>query len=132
MMKRVVTAGLVFFWMLYVDIVVAGLVISAPKKEATRSNTNQTVTTVNLGHITLDAAEIAKHKSTDSCWMIINEKAYDITNFFGSHPGGNPFLAFYCGKDASVAFDFSPHSHSDYAKSLLVKYLLGNVGQVLN
>lgn len=26
-------------------------------------------------------AEIAEHKSTDSCWIVIHDKVYDVTKF---------------------------------------------------
>lgn len=32
--------------------------------------------------------EISKHASTDDCWLVINGKVYDFTNFAPNHPGG--------------------------------------------
>ena len=59
-------------------------------------------------------AEIAKHKSSTSCWVAIHEKVYDVTdflmkvsafyidynnyNFFTQHPGGTDILLDVAGK----------------------------------
>lgn len=40
----------------------------------------------------LDGAEIAKHNSPDSCWLVIHGKVYDVTKFLDQHPGGRTIL----------------------------------------
>lgn len=40
----------------------------------------------------LDGAEIAKHNSPTSCWLVIHGKVYDVTNFLDQHPGGRSIL----------------------------------------
>lgn len=40
----------------------------------------------------LSGAEIAKHKSPDSCWIVIHSKVYDVTKFLNDHPGGRSIL----------------------------------------
>lgn len=40
----------------------------------------------------LDGAEIAKHNSPDSCWLVIHGKVYDVTKFLDKHPGGRSIL----------------------------------------
>ena len=48
--------------------------------------------------------EVRKHGTRDSCWVIIQDNAYDITEIIDSHPGGsNPILR-YAAKDATRAF----------------------------
>ncbi|KAI3549255.1 cytochrome b2 [Colletotrichum abscissum] len=39
-----------------------------------------------------------------SCWIVINKIAYDVTQFVGSHPGGEAVLLSYAGRDATDAF----------------------------
>jgi L-lactate dehydrogenase (cytochrome) len=33
-------------------------------------------------------AEVAKHRSRESCWIVIHSKVYDVTDFVNEHPGG--------------------------------------------
>lgn len=38
--------------------------------------------------IKLTVQEIAKHNLTSDCWLIINNKVYNISGYLGLHPGG--------------------------------------------
>ncbi|KAK1509325.1 cytochrome b2 [Colletotrichum costaricense] len=49
-------------------------------------------------------SEVRKHASRNSCWIVINKIAYDVTQFVGSHPGGEAVLLSYAGRDATDAF----------------------------
>lgn len=133
-MKKLVTISLIIFWTIYVAIIAGGFAQRLETRGNAQNNSSSTtaIDTASLGQITLDTAEVAKHASSSSCWMIIDKKVYDITSYFGSHPGGNYYLSQYCGKDATTAFDVSPHAHSTYAANLLSKYLLGDLGQTIN
>lgn len=53
----------------------------------------------------LTGAEVAKHNSKDSCWVIVHGKAYDVTEFLPEHPGGQKIILKYAGKDATEEFD---------------------------
>jgi L-lactate dehydrogenase (cytochrome) len=48
-----------------------------------------------MGHI--DGAEIAKHSTKKSCWIVLDSKAYDVTNFVPEHPGGAVILLQHAG-----------------------------------
>ncbi|KAI1084691.1 FMN-dependent dehydrogenase-domain-containing protein [Whalleya microplaca] len=50
-------------------------------------------------------AEVRKHTSQDSCWMVLHGKVYDVTSFLLRHPGGKNILLKNSGRDASAAFD---------------------------
>jgi hypothetical protein len=43
-----------------------------------------------MGHI--DGKEVAKHTDKKSCWIVLDSKAYDVTNFVFEHPGGAPII----------------------------------------
>ncbi|KAI0824209.1 FMN-dependent dehydrogenase-domain-containing protein [Trametes gibbosa] len=49
--------------------------------------------------------EVAKHNSPSSCWVIIKDKVYDVTEFLPEHPGGAKIILKYAGKDATAAYD---------------------------
>ncbi|KAK0264490.1 hypothetical protein LTS09_001969 [Friedmanniomyces endolithicus] len=52
----------------------------------------------------LDGAEVAKHSSRQSCWIVINDKVYDVTSFVPEHPGGSTILLKQAGTDASTEY----------------------------
>ena len=47
--------------------------------------------------------ELRKHNSRDDQWLLINGKAYDVTQFAKKHPGGAKILNHYAGEDATVS-----------------------------
>ncbi|KAK9362563.1 FMN-dependent dehydrogenase-domain-containing protein [Lipomyces starkeyi] len=55
--------------------------------------------------VTLTGAEIGKHNTKESCWVIVHGKAYDVTEFLPEHPGGQKIILKYAGKDATKEFD---------------------------
>jgi len=108
-------------------------------KTNTTTTNNTTVTKVTS--ITLGMEEIAKHNKQTDCWILINGKVYNITSYFGSHPGGSETMALTCGKDATDAYytqdpyattSSSRSAHSSEAKSLLDNYYLGDLGQTIS
>ncbi|KAI9775795.1 MAG: hypothetical protein M1835_005686 [Candelina submexicana] len=54
---------------------------------------------------TLDAREVAKHNSPDSCWVILYDQVYDVTKFLPNHPGGSKIILQLAGRDATEEFD---------------------------
>lgn len=53
----------------------------------------------------LTGDEIARHKSADSCWVVINGVAYDVTDFLPEHPGGAGIILRYAGRDATAEYE---------------------------
>ncbi|KAH7868466.1 FMN-dependent dehydrogenase-domain-containing protein [Lentinula edodes] len=49
--------------------------------------------------------EIAKHDDASSCWIIIKNEVYDVTEFLSIHPGGPSIILKYAGGDATSAYD---------------------------
>ncbi|KAL3477968.1 putative mitochondrial cytochrome b2 [Aspergillus californicus] len=52
-----------------------------------------------------NAAEVAKHNSKESCWVILYGKVYDVTDFLSEHPGGSKIILKLSGKDATEEYD---------------------------
>lgn len=48
--------------------------------------------------------EIAKHATGDDCWIVVNGRIYDVTNFLEDHPGGKAVIEQVAGKDGTDAF----------------------------
>lgn len=73
-------------------------------------------------------SELGQHNTQGDCWIAYNGHIYDISSYFGSHPGGDSLLLKYCGKDATVGFntkDMAPGKpHSGAALNMLSQFLI--------
>merc|ERR1719329_65738 len=49
--------------------------------------------------------EVAKHNSKSSCWVVLDGKVLDVTNFLSEHPGGELAILTFAGKDATEEFN---------------------------
>ncbi|KAH6679961.1 glycolate oxidase [Plectosphaerella plurivora] len=53
----------------------------------------------------MDASEVAKHNTKDSCWVVIHGTAWDVTDFLEDHPGGVKLILRHAGGDATEAYE---------------------------
>ena len=72
--------------------------------------------------------EVAAHNTIDDCWIVVDERAYDVTSFVHKHPGGSGLLARMAGKDCTDVFA-NYHSLRVY-KHMLPQYFVGEVTDV--
>ena len=70
-------------------------------------------------------SEIKLHNKITSCWIILNDRVYDITEYLDEHPGGQHILLKYAGKDATEAFNQVGHTSKAYNE--LDKFIIGRV-----
>jgi cytochrome b involved in lipid metabolism len=68
------------------------------------------------------ATEVATHANSESCWLILDKKIYDVTSFIGKHPGGESILR-GCWKDATQMFSRHPES----AKAMKEQFYIGDL-----
>ncbi|KAB5581055.1 FMN-dependent dehydrogenase-domain-containing protein [Coniochaeta sp. 2T2.1] len=73
-----------------------------------------------------DAEEVAKHASASSCWVILYNKVYDVTDFLSSHPGGSKVILQLAGRDATEEYD-PIHPPGILEENLKPEALLGTV-----
>lgn len=52
---------------------------------------------------TLD--DVAKHKTKDDVWVVVNGEVLDVTAFKADHPGGEKAIMLYAGRDATEEFN---------------------------
>lgn len=69
-------------------------------------------------------AQVEMRNSKNACWSIIDDKVYDLTRWIGSHPGGESYILFICGKDGTSSFK-AQHSGRPNPTARLVDFLLG-------
>ncbi|KAK4052593.1 fatty acid alpha-hydroxylase [Microbotryomycetes sp. JL221] len=73
--------------------------------------------------------DVAQHSRASDCWVVHDNKVYDVTKFVKDHPGGDDLILQYAGRDITSAMaDPVEHSHSDSAYALLQEYQVGIVG----
>lgn len=52
-----------------------------------------------------DYAEVSKHNTAESCWVILYGNVYDVTDFIPHHPGGSKIILQLAGTDATEEYD---------------------------
>ncbi len=141
-MKKTVLVIVILFFIIVVTVLLAALLLpsgtllnSNQKPLATNdsrvSSSSETNATNNINQPVMlkniSLVEISKHNKISDCWMSMEGSVYDITPFFGMHPGGNQIMEKYCGQDATRAYQTQDGhgNHSAYAQSLLKIYLIG-------
>ncbi|XP_071513529.1 cytochrome b5 isoform X2 [Panulirus ornatus] len=72
-------------------------------------------------------AEIAEHKKSDSCWVVIHDKVYDVTKFLDEHPGGEEVLLEQGGMDTTESFE--DVGHSTDAREMMKEYYVGELAE---
>jgi alkylation response protein AidB-like acyl-CoA dehydrogenase/cytochrome b involved in lipid metabolism len=75
----------------------------------------------------LSMADVQQHSSPDDCWIVIEDKVYDVTEFMHDHPGGPKPLMLYGGKDATE--EFTMVHHPQIIKTLAVPFQVGILEQ---
>lgn len=147
-MKKLTTISLVIFSILVIAILTAGLVFYQNNKDNQVANSKngalieETIKQLNSSgeSLVLNMGEISKHNTESDCWILIEGKVYNITGYFGSHPGGNSTMSATCGKDATNAYmtkdpnatsSGSRSAHSSGAISLLANYYIGDLNQII-
>lgn len=106
-MKKLVTLSIIFTAVITGSILIGGFLSKQQSKNANTDSisqsshnqqNNETVTQ------TYTAEEVIEHSTESDCWLIIDNRVYDVTEFISKHPGGAERIITYCGKDATTAF----------------------------
>lgn len=76
--------------------------------------------------------EVSMHTVKTDCWMIVNQKVYDVTKFIPTHPGGKSIIK-GCGIDATLLFEQRPNTdkgpHPESATETLKNYYIGELNK---
>ncbi len=91
--------------------------------EITTETTTESTTTKSIA-----LAEVANHTTESDCRTAINGTVYDVTAFFGKHPGGDKNLFRVCGLDATQVFE-RKHGGDTRAKNVLAGFEIGTLAQ---
>lgn len=69
-------------------------------------------------------------ETTDSCWMAIHGKVYDLTDFASRHPGGRSNIEDNCNTDATT--EYSIHHPENMILALEPQTYLGELSEDVN
>jgi cytochrome b involved in lipid metabolism len=93
---------------------------STPKQ--TTAEKESTAPTAEATGYTME--KVKANNSASSCWSVINENVYDLTNWINQHPGGSGAIRGLCGTDGSAEYS-RQHKGQGNPGSRLASYLLG-------
>jgi len=126
-----------FILLLFLLLAVAGCNKQTADTNQAQENIN-TQTSVNQAAVETPAPDLKPynidallpHNTEADCWLAINGKVYNVTEYIASHPGGKAILQ-GCGQDATTLFETRPMGsktpHSDKARTKLEKYYIGEL-----
>tara|TARA_B100000902_G_scaffold389378_1_gene436421 strand:+ start:5457 stop:7262 length:1806 start_codon:yes stop_codon:yes gene_type:complete len=69
--------------------------------------------------------EVRKHRNTNSAWLVIKGKVYDVTQWRKKHPGGDVIMQGVKVDDATSLFE--NRGHSDFARKKLKELFIGKL-----
>ncbi|TRZ24062.1 hypothetical protein HGM15179_003039 [Zosterops borbonicus] len=69
--------------------------------------------------------EVQKHNNSQSTWIIIHNRIYDVTKFLDEHPGGEEVLREQAGGDATE--NFEDVGHSTDARTMSESFIVGEL-----
>lgn len=68
--------------------------------------------------------EVAQHATAESCWVVIRDTVYDVTDWIPQHPGGANRIIPLCGTDATANFG-AQHGDAALPNQRLSEFELG-------
>ncbi len=76
-------------------------------------------------------ADIAEHTTLESCWMAIEGKVYDFTDYIPKHPTPPFVMEQWCGREATDGMRTKGYGpdHSPAAWAMMEPYLIGTLAE---
>jgi cytochrome b involved in lipid metabolism len=116
-MRKLTYTAFVAFWSSVVTLL--GVAVLAPDR----------VVDAQEGLPVYTLEDLAGHDSTDSCWMAIDGRVYDITDYVPMHPTPPDVLRPWCGREATEGMRTKGYGrdHSPAAWAMLDDYVIGTL-----
>jgi cytochrome b involved in lipid metabolism len=123
-------SGLGYYYFADKDTALEDVVVGSEKVMADQKEEGKNTDKPESGDTkTFTLEEVEKHSEVGDCWLVLDGKVYDVTEFINSHPGGEAILQ-GCGKDATELFETRPMgsgtAHSLRARSIREQYYIGD------
>jgi len=69
--------------------------------------------------------QVGEHNTEDDCWIVIENRVFDVTKLLPNHPGGHIPIVSVAGRDVSQVFhSFHPKKVGDY---YIKQYYVGDI-----
>lgn len=117
-MKRTAFAAFVAFWTAVGTLVAVNALSSSSGSDGDQLRS-------------LSLEEIAAHNTEQDCWMVIEGKVYDLTDYLPKHPTPAAILIPWCGGEATEGMRTKGYGrdHSPAAWEMLDAYQIGIVSE---
>lgn len=103
----------------YPDLYQCGTDITVAYTEMRPDGVSERVQSYHIGSIGYEIAEVATHKTKESCWLIIDDMVFDATPEAKLHPA-----AFNCGSDATINYH---RNHGDAVSDKMMRLYIGRI-----
>lgn len=91
---------------------------------ATPTATSSPTATPSSMYPTFTSAQVLEHNNKSSCWTIVDQKVYNVTEWINAHPGGPDRIIGMCGADASAQFR---GKHRNSVDRILSAFYIGDL-----
>ncbi|MEX0914837.1 MAG: cytochrome b5-like heme/steroid binding domain-containing protein [Wenzhouxiangellaceae bacterium] len=117
-MKKLTYTAFVAFWASIATLLSTNQLVSASHDEA------QALPAVTL-------AQVAEHATEQDCWMAIEGKVYDLTDYLPYHPTPAAVILPWCGTEATKGMRTKGYGrdHSPAAWAELEEYVVGTLAE---
>ena len=99
-----------------------GIKVATPTPTLTPTPSPTPTPTPTKAGYTMD--QVKANNTSASCWTVIDNYVYNLTNWISSHPGGAGAIRSLCGVDGTASFK-AQHANQSNPASRLNSYLLG-------
>lgn len=115
-MEKTAFVAFIAFWSSVATLLIVGALSPAGVAE-----------TGELPEFTLE--EVERHDTLEDCWMAIENKVYDLTDYIPDHPAPPSVIEPWCGREATEGMRTKGYGrdHSGAAWSMLDEYQIGTL-----
>lgn len=101
--------------------------VAAPSSKAVTPSAQPSATTTPSSlYPTYTSAQVLEHNNKSSCWTIVDQKVYNVTEWINAHPGGPDRIIGMCGADATAQFR---GKHRNSVDRILSGFYIGDLAR---
>lgn len=94
-------------------------------KDSGKSSSGATSNKLASGGKLISWLELSSHRSETDCWVAVEGKVYDVTDYLQKHPGGAQIMLNASGRDATK--EFVDQGHTQNAREIMKKRYIGEI-----
>ena len=113
---------------IYIGVLLASVYVLFKQRNSQKNSSSSTeskkIKVANKIRNDIKVQEVSKHNVKDDCWIIVDGKVYDVTDYVDDHPGGDSILN-NAGNDSTVGVHGPQHPESVW--EVLKLFYIGDV-----